>query len=90
MAATYGNDKLLMLKVDTSLNQSMGLFEKYNVLYLTVFVPKYFPYSNPIDLNVVILVSNFRKIAQIEVDPKFAFTPKEMRLLNKSNAATNP
>jgi hypothetical protein len=42
MAVIDGDNKLLTLKVDTSLNQSMGLVEKGNVLRLTVFVPIYF------------------------------------------------
>jgi hypothetical protein len=84
MAVIDGDEELLTLKVDTSLNQSMGLVEKGSVLRLTVFVPIYFRYSDPTDLNVVILLSNFRKIAQIEVDPKFAFPPKEGRLQMKA------
>jgi hypothetical protein len=41
MAVIDGDGKLLTLKADTSLNQSMGLVEKGNVLRLTVFVPIY-------------------------------------------------
>jgi hypothetical protein len=42
MAVIDGVKKLLTLKVDTNLNQSMGLIEEGNVLHLTVFVPIYF------------------------------------------------
>jgi hypothetical protein len=79
MAVIDGNEELLTLEVDTSVNQSMGLVETGSVLRLTVVVHTYFRYSDPTDLNVVILVSNFRKISQIEVDPNFAFEPKERR-----------
>jgi hypothetical protein len=42
MALIDGDNKVLMLKVDTSLKQSMGLLEKGNSLRLTVFVLIYF------------------------------------------------
>jgi hypothetical protein len=41
-------------------------------------------------LNVVILVPKFRKITQIEVDPKLAFTPKERRLQMKEMPVPPP
>ena len=77
MTVLDGNDEMVTLKVDTSLNQSMSLIEKGPVLRLTAFVPIYFCYSHPTDLNVVILVSTFRKIAQIEVDPKLVLAAKQ-------------
>jgi hypothetical protein len=68
MDAIDGDDDFVMLKVDTSLNQSMGLVEKGSVLHLTVCVPIYFRYTDLNDLNVVLLVSNFRKMGHMEVD----------------------
>jgi hypothetical protein len=59
MTVIDGNKKLFPLKVDTSLNQSMELVEKGSMLCLAVFVPFYFWYSDPTDLNFVILVSDF-------------------------------
>ena len=81
-----GDNEILTLKVDTSLNRSMSLVEKGGLLlHLLVFVPIYFGYSDPADLNVIILlVLNFRKIAQMVVDPKLAFKGKERRLQVKA------
>jgi hypothetical protein len=42
MAVIDGDNKLLTLKVNTSLNQSMGLAEKGNLLHLKVLVRIYF------------------------------------------------
>jgi hypothetical protein len=76
-----GDEEILTLKVDTSLNQSMSLVEKGSVLHLTAFVPMCFPCSDPTDLNVIILVSNFRKIAQMDVDAKSALAGRQERRL---------
>ena len=67
----------------------MSLVEKGGLLlHLLVFVPIYFGYSDPADLNVIILlVLNFRKIAQMvvdPVDPKLVFKGKERRLQVKA------
>jgi hypothetical protein len=59
-------DEHLMLKVNKSLNQRMGLVERGTVMHLTVFIPIKFCPSDPTDLNVIILESNFQKIAQIK------------------------
>jgi hypothetical protein len=60
------------------------------MLCLAVFVPFYFWYSDPTDLNFVILVSDFWKIAQIEVNPKFVFTPEKRRLQIKAMSLPTP
>ena len=57
---------------------------------LKAFVPIYFRYSDPTDLNVVMLVSNFRKIAQMEVDPKLALAEKQQRRPQLKAAAPAP
>jgi hypothetical protein len=75
-----GDNEFLTLKVDTSLNESMGLIQKGSVLRLTAFVPVCFRFSDLTDMNVAILTSNFVKMAQTEVNPKFWFPPKDGRL----------
>jgi hypothetical protein len=52
MAGIDGDDEHLMLKVNKSLNQRMGLVKRGTVMHLTVFIPIEFCHSDPTDFVV--------------------------------------
>jgi hypothetical protein len=54
-----GDDKMVVVKVNTVLNDSVGLIQSGGVVQLTDYAPLYFHYKNYQQINNVVLLNNF-------------------------------
>ena len=75
--AIDGNDDIVTLKLNTSLNASASLITRGSVIKIMAFSPIYFCFDNPEDRRVVILVSNFDVLGIESVDEKYNVAPKQ-------------